>query len=197
VAEKLPGNPEIEPLTRTQILVAMGVTAIMLLAVAKLWLLFGSVSLLPVKLIGIDLLKGFALGLAITGGSAIVYQLWPGYRRSADVYLEVVLKPLFWPDLIWLGLLPGLSEELLFRGVMLSALGLNVTSLVLSSFCFGILHLGSLDQWPYAVWATAVGLLLGYSVLATGNLLVPITAHICTNLISSCVWKWEHNLVKR
>ncbi|MEG3871664.1 CPBP family intramembrane metalloprotease [Microcoleus sp. MON2_D6] len=197
MAEKLPGNPEIEPLTRTQILVAMGVTAIMLLAVAKLWLLFGSVSLLPVKLIGIDLLKGFALGLAITGGSAIVYQLWPGYRRSADVYLEVVLKPLFWPDLIWLGLLPGLSEELLFRGVMLSALGLNVTGLVLSSFCFGILHLGTLDQWPYAVWATAVGLLLGYSVLATGNLLVPITAHICTNLISSCVWKWEHNLVKR
>ena len=197
MAEKLPGNPEIEPLTRTQILVAMGVTAIMLLAVAKLWLLFGSVSLLPVKLIGIDLLKGFALGLAITGGSAIVYQLWPGYRRSADVYLEVVLKPLFWPDLIWLGLLPGLSEELLFRGVMLSALGLNVTSLVLSSFSFGILHLGGMDQWPYAVWATAVGLLLGYSVLATGNLLVPITAHICTNLISSCVWKWEHNLVKR
>ncbi|MEG4117935.1 CPBP family intramembrane metalloprotease [Microcoleus sp. N9_B4] len=197
MAEKLPGNPEIEPLTRTQVLVAMGVTAIMLLAVAKLWLLFGSVSLLPVKLIGMDLLKGCAIGLAITGGSAIVYQLWPGYRRSADVYLEVVLKPLFWPDLIWLGLLPGLSEELLFRGVMLSALGLNVTSLVLSSFCFGILHLGALDQWPYAVWATAVGLLLGYSVLATGNLLVPITAHICTNLISSCVWKWEHNLVKR
>ncbi|MCZ0900751.1 CPBP family intramembrane metalloprotease, partial [Microcoleus sp. HI-ES] len=160
MAEKLPGNPEIEPLTRTQVLVAMGVTAIMLLAVAKLWLLFGSVSLLPVKLIGMDLLKGCAIGLAITGGSAIVYQLWPGYRRSADVYLEVVLKPLFWPDLIWLGLLPGLSEELLFRGVMLSALGLNVTSLVLSSFCFGILHLGALDQWPYAVWATAVGLLL-------------------------------------
>ncbi|WP_293124096.1 CPBP family intramembrane glutamic endopeptidase [Microcoleus sp. bin38.metabat.b11b12b14.051] len=197
MAEKLPETPEIEPLTRTQVLVAMGVTAIMLLAVAKLWLIFGSVSLLPVKLIVMDLLKGCAIGLAITGGSAIVYQIWPGYRRSADVYLEVVLKPLFWPDLIWLGLLPGLSEELLFRGVMLSALGLNLTGLVLSSFSFGILHLGGMDQWPYAVWATAVGFLLGYSVLATGNLLVPITAHVCTNLISSCVWKWEHNSVKR
>ncbi len=195
--EKLPENPEIEPLTRTQVLVAMGVTAIMLLAVAKLWLIFGSVSLLPVKLIVMDLFKGFAIGLAITGGSAIVYQLWPGYRRSADIYLEVVLKPLFWPDLIWLGLLPGLSEELLFRGVMLSGLGLNVTGLVLSSFCFGILHLGGMDQWPYAVWATAVGFLLGYSVLATGNLLVPITAHVCTNLISSCVWKWENDMGKR
>jgi uncharacterized protein len=197
VAEKIPENPEIEPLTRTQVLVAMGVTAIILLAVAKLWLIFGSVSLLPVKLSGIDLLKGCVIGLAITGGSAIVYRLWPGYRRSADVYLEVVLKPLFWPDLIWLGLLPGLSEELLFRGVMISALGLNVTGLVLSSFCFGILHLGGMQQWPYAVWATVVGLLLGYSVLDTGNLLVPIVAHICTNLISSCVWKWENEGAKR
>ena len=197
MAEKLPENPEIEPLTRTQVLVAMGVTAIILLVIAKLWLQFGSVSLLPVKWIGRDLLKGFAIGLAITAGSTIVYRLWPGYRRSADVYLEVVLKPLFWPDLIWLGLLPGLSEELLFRGVMLSALGLNVTGLIISSFCFGILHLGGMQQWPYAVWATAVGLLLGYSVLDTGNLLVPIVAHVCTNLISSCVWKWENNAAKR
>jgi uncharacterized protein len=196
VAEQLPENPEIEPLTRTQVLVAMGVTAIILLVIAKLWLQFGSVTLLPVKWSSSDLLKGLAIGLAITGGSTVVYRLWPGYRRSADVYLEVVLKPLFWPDLIWLGLLPGLSEELLFRGVMLSALGLNVTGLILSSFCFGILHLGGMQQWPYAVWATAVGLLLGYSVLDTGNLLVPIVAHVCTNLISSCVWKWENNAAK-
>lgn len=197
MAEQLPENPEIEPLTRTQVLVAMGVTAIILLVIAKLWLQFGSVSLLPVKWIVRDLLKGCAIGLAITAGSTIVYRLWPGYRRSADIYLEVVLKPLFWPDLIWLGLLPGLSEELLFRGVMLSALGLNVTGLILSSFCFGILHLGGMQQWPYAVWATAVGLLLGYSVLDTGNLLVPIVAHICTNLISSCVWKWENKGANR
>ncbi|NJR25363.1 MAG: CPBP family intramembrane metalloprotease [Richelia sp. CSU_2_1] len=196
MAEKLPENPDIEPLTRTQVLVAMGVTAIILLVIAKLWLQFGSVSLLPVKWIGRDLLKGCGIGLAITAGSTIVYRLWPGYRRSADVYLEVVLKPLFWPDLIWLGLLPGLSEELLFRGVMLSALGLNVTGLIISSFCFGILHLGGMQQWPYAVWATAVGLLLGYSVLDSGNLLVPIVAHVCTNLISSCVWKWEHKVSK-
>ncbi|TAG86397.1 MAG: CPBP family intramembrane metalloprotease [Oscillatoriales cyanobacterium] len=197
MAEKLPENPEFEPLTRTQVLVAMGVTAIILLVIAKLWLQFGSVSLLPIKLIGIDLLKGCAVGLSITGASAIVYHLWPAYRRSADVYLEVVLKPLFWPDLIWLGLLPGLSEELLFRGVMMSALGLNATGLILSSFCFGILHLGGIDQWPYAIWATAVGLLLGYSFLDTGNLLVPIIAHICTNLISSCVWKWENTSPNR
>ena len=189
--EKLPNNPELEPLTRTPILVAMGVTAVILLTVAKLWLQFGSVSLLPVKLTPLALIWGLAIGITITGASTIIYRLWPAYRRSANTYLELVLKPLFWPDLIWLGLLPGMSEELLFRGVMLPAFGSNIIALVLSSFCFGILHLGGWQQWPYAVWATAVGFLLGYSALETGNLLVPIVAHICTNLISSCIWKLE------
>jgi hypothetical protein len=96
-------------------------------------------------------------------------------------------------DLIWVGLLPGLSEELLFRGVMLPALGLNITGVVISSLCFGILHMSGVNQWPYAVWATAVGLLFGYSAVATGNLLVPIVAHVFTNLISSCIWKLEHS----
>lgn len=195
--KQLPDHPELEPLTRTQVLIAMGVTAVILLAIAKLWLQFGSISMLPIKWTPLALIWGLAIGVAITGASTIIYRLWPSYRYSADIYLELVLKPLFWPDLIWLGLLPGLSEELLFRGVMLSAFGFNITALVLSSFCFGILHLGGWQQWPYAVWATAVGFLLGYSALATGNLLVPIVAHICTNLISSCVWKVEHNGVNK
>jgi hypothetical protein len=49
VAKQLPDNPEIEPLTRTQVLIAMGVTAVVLLVVAKLWLHLGSVNLLPLR----------------------------------------------------------------------------------------------------------------------------------------------------
>ena len=72
-----------------------------------------------------------------------------------------------------------------------SAEDVNVTGVVISSLCFGILHMSDTQQWPYVVWATAVGLLLGYSAVATGNLLVPIVAHVFTNLISSCIWKLE------
>lgn len=182
-------NSEIEPLTRIQILVVMGVTAILLLIVAKLWQYFGSVSLLAVKFTPNVLLLGVGIALGITAASSIIYRLWPAYRRSADFYLELVIKPLIWPDLIWLGLLPGLSEELLFRGVMLPALGLNLTALVVSSLLFGVLHLSGSQQWPYVVWATIIGFVLGYSALATGNLLVPIVAHILTNFISSFLWK--------
>ncbi|MBD1898170.1 CPBP family glutamic-type intramembrane protease [Coleofasciculus sp. FACHB-125] len=191
MAKQLPTDPEIESLTRTQILIAMGVTAVVLLVIAKLSLHFGAFSVMPVRPTLEALLLGVGIGLGITGASSVIYRLWPGYQRSADYYLELVLKPLFWPDLIWLGLLPGLSEELLFRGVMLPAVGLNWVGLVGSSFCFGILHLSGPQQWPYAAWATTVGLLLGYSALETGNLLVPIVAHITTNLISSCLWKLD------
>jgi membrane protease YdiL (CAAX protease family) len=127
--------------------------------------------------------------VGITCASSLVYRLWPAYRQSADFYLQLVLKPLLLLDIIWLGLLPGMSEELLFRGVMLPAIGLNAMGLVTTSVLFGILHLSGPQQWPYVVWASVVGLLLGYSAIATGNLLIPIIAHVMTNLLSSYIWK--------
>lgn len=192
MAKQFPDNPELEPLTRTQVLIAMAVTALMLLFVAKIWLHLGEIALLPLRGTTDALLLGLGMAAGITAASSLVYRLWPAYRHSADFYLQLVLKPLVVPDLIWLGLLPGMSEELLFRGVMLPAVGLNATGLLASSLLFGVLHLSGREQWPYVVWATAVGLLLGFSALATGNLLVPIVAHIVTNWLSSYLWKLDH-----
>lgn len=168
----------------------MGVTAVVLLLCSRLWLLLDvSTIMLPVQWSGLSALLGIAVGLGITAASAVMYRLWKAYRDSADYYLELVIKPLALPDLIWLGLLPGMSEELLFRGVMLPALGLTWFGLLLSSLCFGILHFSGSQQWSYVIWATVIGVVLGLSAVLTGNLLVPIVAHITTNLISSCVWK--------
>jgi membrane protease YdiL (CAAX protease family) len=192
VVEQQKQEPEIPYLTRIQVLVAMGVTAIILWIVAKLWLHFGNFSLFEWHWDERDLSLGVGLGLIISALSGLAYHLSLPYRKSADYYLEVVLKPLALPDLIWLGLLPGLSEELLFRGVMLPALGADLTAVIVSSLCFGILHLSGSQQWPYVMWATIIGMILGYSALFTGNLLVPIVAHILTNLISSYLWKLRH-----
>lgn len=189
MVEQQKQEPEIPYLTRTQVLVAMGVTAISLWIAAKLWLSFGNLSLFSWNWQGRDLLLGVGLGLFITALSGLAYRFSPPYRKSADYYLEIVLKPLAMPDLIWLGLLPGLSEELLFRGVMLPALGLDHVAVIVSSLCFGILHLSGSEQWPYVIWATIIGIILGYSALLSGNLLVPIVAHMLTNLISSYLWK--------
>ncbi|MGL5075015.1 MAG: lysostaphin resistance A-like protein [Waterburya sp.] len=193
-----PNNPELETLSRTQILVFMGITAILLLMVAKIWQTLGAVKLLSVQFTTQALIWSLGLAVGITITSGLIYRLWPAYRRSADIYLELVIKPLMWADLIWLGLLPGLSEELLFRGVMLPALGLNLTAVIISSALFGVLHLSGAGQWPYVVWATIVGFALGYCALVTGNLVVPVVAHIITNLVSSFLWKinyWQKQQV--
>ena len=110
MTDKIPENPDIEPLTRIQVLVAMGVTALVLLAISKICLLFG-VNLLPVSWNLRALFWGIAIAISIITISGIIYRIWPAYRRSADKYLILVLTPLSWPDLVWLGLLPGLSEE--------------------------------------------------------------------------------------
>lgn len=197
MVEQQKQKPEIPYLTRIQVLGAMGATAIILLIVAKLWLYFGNFSLFSWKLNQRELLLGVGLGFVITALSGLAYRLWTAYRKSADYYLEVVLKPLALPDLIWLGLLPGLSEELLFRGVILPALGSDHLAVIVSSLCFGVLHFSGSQQWPYVIWATIVGMILAYSALITGNLLVPIVAHTVTNLISSYLWKmWQLSAIK-
>jgi membrane protease YdiL (CAAX protease family) len=189
VIEQQNQEPEIPDLSRTQVLIAMGATAMILWIVAKLWLRFGNFVLFKWYWQATDLFLGLGLGLLITLLSGLAYRLFPAYRKSADYYLEVVLKPLALPDLIWLGLLPGLSEELLFRGVMIPALGADHTAVIVSSLCFGVLHLSGSQQWPYVIWATIIGLILGYSTILGGNLLIPIAAHILTNLLSSYSWK--------
>lgn len=182
-------DPNLEPLNRIQILLVMGVTAVVLTIVAKLWQHFAGIDVLAIKFTLNAFLSGIGLAIAIVIASSIVYRLWPAYRKSADFYLELVIKPLIWPDLIWLGLLPGLSEELLFRGVILPSLGFNLIAAIVSSVLFGVLHLSGTEQWPYVVWATIVGFVLAYSALLAGNLLIPIVAHIITNLISAAIWK--------
>jgi uncharacterized protein len=187
-----PKTPELEPLSRNQILIFMGITAIVLMAIAKIWQKLGRVPLLPVQFNTQALFWSLGLAAGITIASSIIYRLWPAYRRSADIYLEMVIKPLEWTDLIWLGLLPGLSEELLFRGVMLPALGLDLVAVLVSSVLFGVLHLSGNGQWAYVVWAAIVGFALGYCALVTGNLVVPVVAHIITNLVSGLLWKVKY-----
>ncbi|MGA1262472.1 MAG: CPBP family intramembrane glutamic endopeptidase [Prochlorothrix sp.] len=184
-------DPAPDALDRIQILGAIGITALSLFAIAKLWQIVGQVSPLTLHWSGADFAWGIALGLAITLASAGLYALWPQYRASTQLYLDLIVKPLVWVDLIWLGVLPGLSEELLFRGMVLAAFGFGWPTLIVSNLCFGVLHLSNWQQWPYGLWATIVGLILSLSVVWSGHLLVAVVAHICTNLFWGGLWKWR------
>jgi uncharacterized protein len=183
--------PDVEPMGRLELLSIMGITAVFMALIAKAMLYFGQLQLPAVQITPQSIGMGLLLSLGLVFMSRIVYQLWPAYRANSDWYLNLVVRPLAWPDLIWLGLLPGLSEELLFRGVLLPSIGYNWVGVILSALCFGLLHTNSRQQWPYALWASVVGLVLGMALLQTGNLAVPIFAHICCNIFSASLWKWQ------
>lgn len=182
-------QPNSESFTRIQLLAFMGVTAVILLIIAQVWRTFGSIRLIPIKFSVEAILLGFVIAVGIIVASSILSRVWADYRRSAEAYLDLIVTPLVIPDLIWLGLLPGLSEELLFRGVMIPAFGYDLFAVIVSSILFGVLHLSTVQNWHYVVWAMIIGFVLGYSAYITGNLLVPIIAHSLTNFFSSLIWK--------
>jgi len=81
-------------------------------------------------------------------------------------------------ELLLLASASALAEELLFRGAMMDAWGLWVSSLV-----FALLHIPPrLSLWPWTVSALVMGLCFGAVTLATGNLGAAVAAHFIINL---------------
>ncbi|WP_245395627.1 CPBP family intramembrane glutamic endopeptidase [Anthocerotibacter panamensis] len=171
-------------LTREQVLITLAVTTLILLLVAQVWGWALGLPLVPGWHLDLNaLLSGCILGLGLNGLGAALYYLWLPFRTVTDEYLALVLEPLQPWDIFWIGLLPGLSEELLFRGVALTSLGL-----VGSSLLFGVLHLLDRRYWPYGLWAAVIGLILGFTMVSTGNLLIPVVAHTTNNWLAAGFW---------
>ena len=82
-------------------------------------------------------------------------------------------------DIFLLAATSGFCEEVFFRGVIQSQLGLIGTSII-----FGFFHCPSPRHFSYGLWALSAGLLFGWLRDWTGSLWVPIIAHALSNLIA-------------
>lgn len=182
-----------ESLSRSQVLFAIALTAIVFFAISKGWVYLTGIPMVSLYWKPEHAAIGVGIGLGVALLSSLIYEMWESYRIAAQEYLEMVLKPLEPVDLIWLGLLPGLSEEMLFRGVALPALGMNGVALIITSVVFGALHMASAKHLSYTVWAIAVGMMLGAITIYTSNLLSAIIAHVLTNSLSGLIWKWKQS----
>jgi uncharacterized protein len=88
-----------------------------------------------------------------------------------------LLAPLSWLELALLAAVAGLSEEILFRGVIQVALTAWLTpgwALLITAILFGLVHFASPT---YALFAGAMGVYLGLLFLTQGNLLTPVVTH--------------------
>jgi membrane protease YdiL (CAAX protease family) len=108
--------------------------------------------------------------------------------RPVKQFLADVLVPLLGPcnvlELALIALLAGVSEELLFRGVVQAVLVRELSfgwGLFLTSVLFGLLHAITLG---YALLATALSVYLGLVWVGSENLLAPIVAHFLYDFVA-------------
>jgi membrane protease YdiL (CAAX protease family) len=171
-----------------QVIVA---TAVLLVAIAGLWHWWLPVAIAPLHWHPPAMGIGAVVGLLLTAASLLLAHLWPAYREAVHTYLQMVVAPLELPDLLLLGLFPAASEELLFRGVALAALGNNMVAVLVSGLVFGFLHLASPKHYPYVLFASLVGWILGALTLLTANLVPALAAHLVINLVSALYWRQQ------
>ena len=86
-------------------------------------------------------------------------------------------------NLLLIGILPAIGEELIFRGIILKELiheGISKnTAVVISAIIFSAFHLQFISFLPRFL----LGLLLGYLFVWSGNLLLPIIIHFINNAL--------------
>lgn len=59
---------------------------------------------------------------------------------------------------------------------------------MISGVAFGVLHNSGGRNWAFAGWAAVVGSLYGAAYLATGDIAVPVGAHVLANLSGAVLW---------
>lgn len=128
---------------------------------------------------------------------AITYLFPVGPLGTIKDFLHEVLGPPLtqcrWYDLVFVALLAGCSEELLFRGVLQSWIGRwsALGGLLASSVVFGLAHA---ITPTYAVLAGLLGIYLGVLFTITGqeNLIAPILCHALYDLVAFFVVRQSH-----
>ena len=148
-------------------------------------------------------LSGWLGGLLAT--VPMLAALWLSYRfpvgpvarlhRLVDELLLPLLRGCRVGDLLLISILAGLGEELFFRGFVQDGLRQWLgpwvgearalwLALAVASLLFGLAHCLSV---AYVVFATVLGLFLGWLYLATGDLVAPIVAHALYDFVALLV----------
>ncbi len=92
---------------------------------------------------------------------------------------ELISSSPLWLIILVAVIIGPIIEELIFRRIFIDALGRygNVVAIVVSAVSFGIFH-GNFSQLLYA---TGLGIILGYIYLRTNNILYSILMHMLIN----------------
>jgi len=134
-----------------------------------------------------ELLTGTLFGTVLF--SLVVAVLWAvgSYQVLGSNPWQVMLSAL------WIGLVPGFIEEIIFRGVLYRILEESLgtwISLIITSLFFGFAHAANPGATPFSSIAIALeaGTMLGMAYTATRRLWLPIGIHFAWNFVQGGVF---------
>lgn len=131
-----------------------------------------------------------AMSMCISLNSLIGYS---GLNEIFDSYNEVaeyLYSGGIFLELLVVGILVPISEELLFRGLIFKRLAgvmKPIAAMVVSALAFGIYH-GNVVQ---GIYAFCLGMIMAACYWKFQNLLAPICMHMVANIVSVCITEIE------
>lgn len=126
----------------------------------------------------------FMIGFCILSSELdnIVNYFIPTPNFLINMFEAMIVESTFMMSIISVAIVPAITEEMLFRGIILNGLKNNYserTAIIVSALLFGVWHL---NPWQI-VPAFIIGLIAAFIRLRTGSLLLCIYVHLFNNAL--------------
>ncbi len=136
------------------------------------------------RYVGLALGLAFALNPLVRELSVVVEGLFPQPRQVAE-HVQALMNsiPNVWIGLLVFAVIPAITEEVAFRGYILSGLERGHrtrTAILISAFLFGFLHV-LISLFNQVFTATLLGIVLGLLAVRSRSLLPGIAFHLVNN----------------
>ena len=145
--------------------------------------------------------KSFGTGVLATGPMLLILVASFLSRSNGLNQIRVFLRDLIGPmldqcrliDIVFLSLMAGICEEVLFRGFLFQwARSINPTfAIMFVNILFGLAH-AITPLYAWLAGLTGLYLTALMSLESTPNLLIPITAHSVYDLVAFLVVLWDY-----
>lgn len=145
---------------------------------------------------GILVLVSIAMCISLNGiiGSSGIEKFSPGYQQAAEnLYSGGILL-----ELLTVGVMIPICEELIFRGLMFGRLKeyiKTVPAVLISALVFGIYH-GNIVQ---GIYAFCLGVVMAACCQRFGTVLAPVLIHVTANVTSVCITEvgWLQEILEK
>jgi membrane protease YdiL (CAAX protease family) len=120
----------------------------------------------------------------------VVNYVLPMPEILRDIFETLMVKQAFVFAIIAMGIIPGVMEELFFRGLILDGLVRNYSqrkAIIVSALLFGVIHL---NPWQF-YGAFIIGIISALICIKTNSILLSIYIHFFNNTLSTIAVRYR------